>query len=251
MTKMRIFICTLLMFFLPASALGLPLVNIEGALGVGWYTPEGSLQSEGDVLDMENNFDLSRKTDLFGRVKIYDLPLIIPSAYVMVNPVTFNETTTDSFQFGGETFDGSLDTELKFNQYDIALYYSLPLLKTATLDRLNLEAGLNFRYIDAEASVSETGGGQSASESMSIIIPQIYLGAQFKPVDRFSFEAEFRGVTYKSDSAYSVLGRMKVKAFGPVFVAGGYRYDVYDIDKSGLMVDFDFSGAFIETGFSI
>jgi outer membrane protein len=246
----QLVMCILIILVLPVPVMSFPLVSVEGALGVAWNIPSGELQANGDTLDLEDDFSLSRKTDLFGRLKI-NMPRAIPNAYLVVNPVKFTETTTQSFEFGGAPFSGDLDTELKLNQYDLGLYYPLPFLRTATVNRFNLDAGLNFRYIDAEASVSDQGEGRSESESMKIIIPQVYLGAQFQPTERYSIEAEVKGLTYRSDSSYSLLGRVKAKAFGPVFVSGGYRYDTYDIDKSGFMVDFNMSGPFVETGFSL
>ena len=43
---------------------------------------------------------------------------------------------------------------------------------------------------------------------------------------------------------------MKLKAFWPLFVAAGYRYDKVDIDEDGVEVDVDFSGIFAEAGFA-
>ncbi|MFO8112808.1 MAG: TIGR04219 family outer membrane beta-barrel protein [Desulfosalsimonadaceae bacterium] len=245
----RLLICLLIALAVPATAIGLPMIGVEGAVGVWWPSPDGSLKtgSDNDFLDLEDDFSFSRETELFGRLKV-DMPLLIPNAYVMANPLKFNERTSRAFQFGGKDFTESSEAELNLSQYDFGLFYAVPFLQTATLDRFNVDAGLNFRFIDAETSVSQ--GVLPEAESMSIIIPQVYLGAQFQPVERFSVEAEARGLTYKSDSSYSLLGRVKATAFGPVFVSGGYRYDVYDIEKGGLMMDFSFSGPFVETGLS-
>lgn len=253
MRTIRFLLCLLLLLALPASVMGLPMFGVEGAVGVWRPSPDGKLKTgSDDEIDLKRDLSLGRETELMGRIKV-DMPLMIPNTYLTANPLKMSDTTRSAFDFGGKQFnDGGttdlLNTELKLNQYDFGLFYSVPFLSAATLNRLNVDAGLNFRYIDAEASVS--GGGSSASESMSIVIPQVYLGAQFKPVERFSFEAEARGVTYRDDSSYSLLGRVRANAFGPVFVSGGYRYDEYDIDRGGLLLDFNFSGPFVETGFS-
>ena len=250
MRTIRFLLCLLLLLLaMPASVMGLPMFGVEGAVGVWRPSPDGKLKtgSDTDDVDLKRDLSLSRETELMGRIKV-DMPLMIPNTYLTVNPLKMSDTTRSAFDFGGISFDGTVDTELKLNQYDFGLFYAVPFLSAATLNRLNVDAGFNLRYIDAEASVS--GGGNSASESMSIVIPQVYLGAQFKPVERFSFEAEARGVTYRDDSSYSLLGRVRANAFGPVFVSGGYRYDEYDIDRGGLLLDFNFSGPFVETGFS-
>ncbi len=250
MYTIRVFICLLIVLAAPARVMGLPMLGIEGAVGVWWPSPSGGLKTASDdsLLDLRDDFSFSRETELCGRLKV-NMPLLIPNAYVMANPLRLNERTKKNFQFGGESFSGDLDTELKFNQYDLGLFYAVPFLRAATLNRLNVDAGLNIRFIDAEAAVSEQGANP-VSESMSVVIPQVYLGAQFQPIKRFSFEAEARGLTYRDESSYSLLGRVKATAFGPVFVSGGYRYDEYDIDRSGLVMDFSFSGPFVETGLS-
>ena len=249
MRDIKFIICLLVLITIPVQVTALPMFGIEGAVGVWWPTPDGNMRTGADTdrLDLKNDFSFSRETEFSGRLKI-DMPLMIPNAYFMANPLKFNERTTNSFEFGGESFSGELNTEMKINQYDLGLYYAVPFLKSATLDKLNVDAGLNFRFIDAEASVSQ--GSHSESESMNIVIPQVYLGFQFQPVERFSFEAEARGLTYRNDTSYSLLGRVKASAFGPVFVSGGYRYDDYDIDKDGLIINFNFSGPFLETGLS-
>ncbi len=249
MRKIHFFILLLLVLALPGAAAGLPIFGVEGAIGVWGPSPNGSLKAgNGDMLDLKNDLSFSRVTELTGRIKV-DMPLMIPNAYLTANPFKMSDRIiADNLRFGDKMFNASLDTELRLNQYDFGLFYAVPFLRAASLNRLNVDAGLNFRYIDAEASVS--GQGQSAAESMSVLIPQVYLGAQFRPVERFSLEAEAKGITYRSDSSYSLLGRIRANAFGPVFVSGGYRYDEYDINRDGLLLDFNFSGPFIETGLS-
>jgi len=48
----------------------------------------------------------------------------------------------------------------------------------------------------------------------------------------------------------TLIGRVRWNAVGPFFVAGGYRYDKYDIDEEGVILDADFSGPFGELGLS-
>lgn len=258
MRKVKIFICLVLVWAMPVSAAALPLLDVEGAVGVWWPSPSGDLMTDGDDrLDLDHDFSFSSETEWFGRIKV-DMPLFVPNVYLMANPMKFSDSTIRSFQFADTSFDGDLDTELQLDQYDLAFYYSLPFLTSATMGTVNVDAGLNFRYIDAEASVSgevSGGGKKSRTEAMEIVIPQVYVSGQIQgggiqPLDRLSLEAEIRAITYKSDSSYSLLGRVKAKAFGPVFVAGGYRYDAYDINKSDLVVDLNFSGPFVETGLS-
>jgi hypothetical protein len=77
----------------------------------------------------------------------------------------------------------------------------------------------------------------------------LYLGARAEPVKWLAFEGEGRGIGYKGDHYISLIGRLKVRPFGPFFIAGGYRYDDVEIDHQDVVVEADFSGPFAEVGF--
>ncbi len=76
----------------------------------------------------------------------------------------------------------------------------------------------------------------------------VYLGAQVKPVKILAIEAEGRGAAYGKDSYYDIIGRVKVKPYGPVFLAAGYRYEKIKFDESGFKANADFQGPFGEAG---
>jgi hypothetical protein len=76
----------------------------------------------------------------------------------------------------------------------------------------------------------------------------IYLGAQLKPVKYLSLEAEARGIAYSSNHYYDLIGRLKVQPIGPVFIAGGYRYEDVKIDQSDVKAKITFQGPFLELG---
>ena len=59
----------------------------------------------------------------------------------------------------------------------------------------------------------------------------------------------FYGLPGWSGSHYvSLIGRLKVRPYGPIFVAGGYRYDNVNIDYDDLDIDTVFQGPFLEAG---
>lgn len=249
--KMMFVFCLLAVFplLMPASAAALPLIDMEAAVG-GWgASTSGSMAYKGESLDLEDDFNYDDETALMGRLKI-DMPLVIPNLYLMATPLEYEETGSyeAEFDFGDETFSGTqdFDSRLTLDTYDIGLFYSVPLLETVTLGRLDMEAGLNARIIDAEALVKQDGLYEKKSET--IPIPMLYVGLGLYPVDRFGLEAEARGISYSDYELVSLIGRLKVKVFGPLFVSGGYRYDTYDIEEDDLDLDVDFSGPFLETG---
>ncbi len=71
---------------------------------------------------------------------------------------------------------------------------------------------------------------------------------QFRPIEELALEFEGRGILIGDDSVYSLIGRLRWNAIGPLFLTGGYRYDRIDIDYDDLTVDTKFSGPFVEIG---
>lgn len=55
--------------------------------------------------------------------------------------------------------------EIRYN-YDITFYYGLPFVKTATLNKLNVDAGLNVRFIDLNAEVKQSAIQVAANPPM-------------------------------------------------------------------------------------
>jgi outer membrane protein len=237
-----------------ASAMG-----IELALGVWNQTPDGDISYKGslaqDTLNVKDHLKYSDDTKLFGRVKI-DTPLIFPNIYLMATPMEFSKTGSKNttFQFGNASVAANrpFTSELKLDHYDIGLFYGVPLLKTATAGILNVDWGLDARFIDFKARVTgqDSLSGLVVSDSKALVIPlpMLYVGFQVKPVSWVAAEGEARGITYGSNHYYDLIGRVKIKPLGPVFAAAGYRYEKVDIDRDGVKAKVSFGGPFGEVG---
>lgn len=242
----------LLVFFAASTAFG---AGLEMAAGVWWQNPKGDLSLDAvtvnDVLDLENDLKYGSESRVFGRMKI-DLPNFFPDIYLMATSMEFEGTGSKNMQFtfGGETFDASVPffSKVTLHHYDIALFYGLPFISSATMGVFNVELGINARIVDFAAEVSQETTGARESESFVLTIPMFYAGAQLRPVDWLSLEGEGRGITFRGDHFYSLIGRAKVKPFGPLFVAGGWRHDDVDIEEEGIRADVEFSGPFLEGG---
>lgn len=147
--------------FLGSSAMALPGIDIEAAVG-GWqqspsgqfgYVSSGGLTDD-DIIDLERDLRYDDELNLTGRLKL-DVP-IIPTIYLVAAPMQFEGNgLTEEFRFGNVTVPAGIpfQSQLTLNQYDVALYYSVPLLKKATLDRLNIDFGLNARIVDYRAEI--------------------------------------------------------------------------------------------------
>jgi len=237
-----------------ASALG-----FEAALGYWQQSPSGDFAykpvSDLDRLDIEDNLGYDKKNRPYARLKL-DLPLFLPNVYLAATPMRFKGTgDVGTVKIGDTIYTGSVYSELQMDQYDIGLYYSIPFLNTATIGKLNAEFGIDVKIInfDFNATGTESGTGLTVteSESATVPLPLIYVAVQLKPVKAFSIEAEGRGIAYSGNHFYDVIGRVKVKPIGPLFISGGYRYQQIKVDESDVEVDIKVSGPFIEVGVEI
>ena len=113
-----------------------------------------------------------------------------------------------------------------------------------------MDVGLNVRIADLKASITGASGGTvvTESESLRLPIPMLYVGLQFTPIKALAFEAEGRGIAVGDNKLYSLVGRVRYNFAGPLFLAGGYRYDKLEIDEEELVAEVEFQGPFVELG---
>jgi outer membrane protein len=231
-------------------------IGAEIAVG-GWeQTPSGDLAYK-DIaeIDLVDEAELEKNVAYTGRIKL-DMPLLIPNVYFMYTPMSFEGegTKSQSFDFGGVTYEANakFESKLVLNHADLALYYELPFISTATLGVLNAEVGLNVRYLDFSYDVkgTELSTGLSREESVgaSVYIPMVYAGVQLEPTDSVALEVEYRGISLSNNRYDDIIARLKVKPFGPLFVAAGYRQQTMFIDEDDAEVDMSFKGPFLEAG---
>jgi len=252
MRKLILLFCLIFILSIPTTSFAWGLEIAGGA----WHQkPSGTMSfdksTHEDDLDLEDDLNYDDKWKAFGRL-IIDTPFFLPNIYLMYTPMKWDETGSKNvnFNFGGQEFkaDVDFDSELKLNHFDVALFWGLPFIKTATADVLNIDLGLNVRFMDVKAEIEQKDLGLKESESYFLPLPMLYTGVQFKPLNFIALEFEGRGIGGSSNYYVSLTGRLKVKPFGPVFVAGGYRYDNLKIDYKDLDIDTEFYGPFGEVG---
>lgn len=240
-----------LVFFSVAVPQFASAVGIEAAVGVWRESPTGDISYKGEELDVKDELRYDAKTKVSGRVKL-QTPLFFPNIYLMATPMRYSADGSKNidFTFGDKTFtaDVPFSSKLRLDHYDICLYYNLPFIKTASLNKANVEIGFNARIIDFHSEISQADTG-NVSKSLTVAAPMVYLGAQLKPVSIIALEAEIRGISYSSNRYYDLIGRLKVKPAPMVFIAGGYRYEDIRIDQSNVKASVRFSGPFAEAGF--
>ncbi|MEE9524102.1 MAG: TIGR04219 family outer membrane beta-barrel protein [Thermodesulfovibrionales bacterium] len=229
--------------------------GFEVAVGYWQQSPSGEIgyKADGsdDILDIEDDLDYGSEDRFFGRLKV-ELPLFLPNIYLMATPMEFDgEGSVDvDFEFGDETFKGNtpFDSRVRMDHYDITLYYNLPFIKKATLEKLNIELGINARILDFEADIDQDLTGISESYSITLAVPMIYAGIQIRPVKYFSIEGEGRVIAYSGNHYYDFIARAKITPFGPFFIAGGYRSENFKFNESDFEAEIVVDGPFAEVG---
>jgi len=257
--KMPLYVACLFVLSLlvvPCSAFAFFALDV----GVGYWrqTPSGTLNYKpvsvpgviGDI-DLKDDMNLGRETKPFARIRA-ELPLILPNIYLMATPMQFKGSgqLTRSISYNNQTFaaTSTIDSKVKLDHYDVALFYPIPVLKTATGGKLNVDLGLNARKIDFEGTINN--GIVNASKNLSIYVPMIFAGIQVKPIDAFSIEAEIRGIAYSNNHYYDYIGRLRINPVPLVFIAAGYRAETFKIDHSDVKADIKIGGPFVEVGLS-
>ena len=252
MKKIIFILCLILLLSIPTKSFAWGLEFAGGA----WYQkPSGDMSfdktTNEDDLDLEDDLNYDDKWKAFGRLMV-DTPLFFPNIYLMYTPMKWDETGSKNvnFSFGGQEFqaDVDFDSELKLNHFDVALFWGLPFIDTATADIFNIDLGLNVRMMDVKAEIEQKDLDIKDSVSYFLPLPMLYTGLQIKPLKFFALEFEGRGIGWSSNYYVSLIGRLKVKPYGPFFVAGGYRYDNVKIDYDDLDLDTKFQGPFAEAG---
>lgn len=254
MRKIKSLAMALLVVVTTAASAG--AFGVEFAVG-GWaQDPSGTLGykvlNSNDILDVEKDLKYDTENRVTGRLKI-DMPLFLPNIYLMATPMEFKEigSKEGGFKFGDISFDpGPFETETVLDHFDVGLYYGIPLLETATFDKLNIDVGINIRIYDYDLNVRQASTGLSESEDGTLPVPMVFVAVQLRPFERLSLEAEGRGISYSGNDVYSLIGRIKFNIAGPLFAAGGYRYEKVKIDEEDVLADIEISGPFLEAGFS-
>lgn len=217
-------------------------------IGAGYWnpTPTGELAyntggSTDPALDMDKDFGADSEGFAQLRVKA-DLPGI--NVGLMTTPMEFTGSGTAT-DFGGVNFAGDYDTTLTMDQTDGTIFWAVPFLDLTGM--LNVEFGLNVKLVNFETEVS--AAGTTASQSFSLTVPMVYLGAQVKPTDSFHIEAEYRGLSIGDNEYTDIMAKLKWLPVPLFNVSAGYRMQTINLDEEGIKSDLEFAGPFAEIGF--
>jgi len=217
---------------------------IGGEINLGYYNhaPVGNVQYQGDSLNIKDDLKWGKENDIF--VKAYlEHPLpIIPNIKLGYTDFTHSGSgaVSKAFNFGNKTFNlnDNIQTNFNLKMYDLALYYEI-------LDNwLNLDIGVNVKYVEGSIGIQSTL--QNESTDFSVPIPMLYAKARFDvPTTDLSFQAEGNYVTYDGHTLYDAeVGVRYTLALG-LGLEAGYKTMKLKLDGiDNLSMDTTFSGAY-------
>jgi outer membrane protein len=218
---------------------------IGGELNIGYYnhTPSGTIQYQGDTIDVKDTLNWNDEADMFAKVYIeHPLP-IIPNIKLGYSDFSHSGagTISQAFNFGGTTYaaNSNVDSAFDLKMYDLTLYYEL-------LDNwVNVDVGVNVKYVDGLVAV-KNDAGVSESTDFQVPIPMLYAKARFDvPTTDLSFQVEGNYVTYDGHTLYDAEAGIRYTLALGVGLEAGYKTMKLKLDDiDDLSMESDFSGAY-------
>ncbi|HHO65105.1 MAG TPA: TIGR04219 family outer membrane beta-barrel protein [Epsilonproteobacteria bacterium] len=246
---------------LTSAALYADIIGGEVSVGIYSHSPSGSASYTlpylplNESIDLENDLGWDSKQDAM--VKAYfELPLpFVPNVKLAYS--NFNQSgdaTVTSFSWGDIIgLDGTINTSLELQMYDLTAYYEL-------LDNVvEIDAGLTLRYLNGNMDVTPTADfnlpgfipdlSVSAPQSTDIDmwIPLVYGKARFNiPTTDISLQIEGNGITYQDTTFYDYELSARYTFSMGLGLEAGYKSTHIDSEDlaDGLVVDVDSSGPY-------
>jgi len=242
MKQKLLFLLLLLILSLAANAdtLGVKL----GA--ASWsYDVTGNLRykskNSADDIDVQKDLGYDNDSLTFAYL-IFEHPLpILPNV-----KLTYTNIDTDgrgklsrNFSYGGVVFTASdqVKSDIQLKQTDITLYYQ-------PLDNwVNLDIGLNAKYIDSKANITSITTGISKTADVSTWVPMLYAGVGVDlPFSGLGVSADGSYIGYSGSDFYDFSVRLTYTTPWLVGVDLGYRkisLKLDDISNSYADIRFD------------
>lgn len=225
-------------FALSASA---DTVGFEVGAAYWGAKTSGDFSYKGDTIDLEKDLGYGDKNTNFIWASFEHPVPIIPNLKIQHTSFDESQSTNTNKVFDGKTYSGVVNSNLKLNQTDFILYYEL-------LDNwVNLDFGINGKYIDGSVSASDNSGTTSAStKDLSYVIPIVYAKAKFDlPLSGLSVETDVSYITYADSDFYDVKGGILYETSFGLGGTVGYRAEKIKLDDvSDAYSDIEIKGAY-------
>ena len=239
------------------SLLGTALMadTIGGEFDIGYYehTPSGTIQYQGDSINLEDDFKWKKESDVFAKLYIeHPIPLL-PN--IKLGYSSFGHSGSgllnNDITFGRQTYTSTskIDSKFDLDMYDLTLYYELVDIG------FDLDLGLNIRYLDGSVSAVGVGGIPpkpiNESTSFSVPVPMIYAKARVPiPSTDIAFQAEGNYISYSGNQFYDFEAGVRYTFALGFGLEGGYKTMKLKLDDvDDLSLDSTFSGAYAKLVF--
>ena len=219
---------------------------IGGELNIGYYqhTPNGTMQYQGDSIDLQDDFKWKQESDVFAKLYIeHPIPLL-PN--IKLGYSSFGHSGSGvlnkSITFANQTYASTSKIDSKFNldMYDITFYYEIVDIG------FDLDLGLNIKYLDGSVSAVDKVNGLDESTSFNVPVPMLYGKARIPlPATDIAFQAEGNYISYSGNQFYDLEAGIRYTLALGLGIEGGYKMMKLKLDNvDDLSLDSTFSGAY-------
>ena len=195
--------------------------------------------------NIDVNDELGYRDDaLVSIYAIFEHPApLIPNARVTGTRIDSdaNGTLSRNLSWGNVDFtiDEDVTSAVQLDQVDLALYWRL-------LDNtLNLDVGLDIRYLDLDATITGTVSGTDTATA-SGVLPMLYAGAGIDlPLTGLGVSADGTFIGYSGNTLYDFTVRASYDSNWPIGIEAGYRIMKLDLDDfDDYYADISFGGPY-------
>ena len=223
--------------------------TIGGELDIGYYehTPSGTIQYQGNSIDLKDDFKWKKESDIFAKLYIEHPIPILPN--IKLGYSSFGHSGSgilnNSITFANQTYavNSQVDTKFDLDMYDITFYYEV--VDTG----FDLDLGLNVKYIDGSISAVGTDASSAVlneSTSFSVPVPMLYAKGRVPiPSTDIALQAEGNYISYNGNQFYDFEAGVRYTLAVGLGLEGGYKTMKLKLDNvDDLNLDSTFSGAY-------
>ncbi len=232
-----------------STSFALPGIDLKAGFGYVKLSPSGWVKYKGDTVDLKKDLHLGDSKDINAYLQV-GLP-VIPNIKFEYLPTKYEGSgkVSKNFKFGDFTFTvtDKAHTKIDIKQYDLSLFYNLP------VPFIKPRLGLAVKYLDGYIDIRTTTKHEHVN--VNAPIPMLYAGINAGiPGIPFEIDVEGKAIAYKGNSLIDVKGigmftLVGIPFIGKAYLGAGYRYQKLKLDDvDDLYSDVKFKGPFAEVG---
>lgn len=216
---------------LPAAAVA-DVVGVSVGAGVWNQEPSGEVRYRGDRVDVEDDLSIDSEMETFVWADLRHGVPLLPRLRLQYTPVDLSGdgSLVRSIEFGGQTFTGSEDvaSQIELEQTDVALYW------TPWSTVVDLDLGVNIKYLDGRAEVDSQDRSRRESVEFSGPVPMAYAATEARlPGTGLFGGASGSYVTFDGSELVDIALRAGYRAdlgAGSLALEGGWKYQNLELD---------------------